>query len=177
MCNSGIYWCSIVLEYFMSVLEHADRKKFLASHNTGIFHFLGPNASSFPIQFCSKPKQLINILVQTILPNMTFVVRGYHFLRKGESQIFPKLASIKLRPSHFGNKIFMTPITDTPYPLKQAKILLKSVFFEQNKHTLSVVILWLPTFWFLIILWPPIFLSKHLWLPQYIWDPSFQRKW
>ena len=58
------------------------------------------------------------------------------------------------------------------------------IFFKLQKvginkiATPSVVILWLPTFWSSKILWPsPIFLSKKLWFPQYIWDPSFWRKW
>ena len=56
-------------------------------------------------------------------------------------------------------------------PPKQAKIVLKSVFLNKI-NTLSVVILWLPTFWSSKILWPPYFsFQKFKTPPQYIWEP------
>ena len=83
------------------------------------------------------------------------------FFEKG-SQIYKKSASIKLRPPYFGNKNFMTPPSPIHLIPKQAL---------NKTNTLSVVIFWLPTFWSSTILWSPIFLSKNLWHPQYIWDP------
>ena len=99
-------------------------------------------------------------------------LRGWHFLRKG-SQIYKKSASIKLRPSYFGNKTFMTPHHRYTLPPKQAKIVLKSIFLNKI-NTLSVR-------WSLYdslhfghqkFYDPPIFLSKNLWPPVYLGPPS-----
>ena len=90
------------------------------------------------------------------------------FFQRG-SQIYKKAASIKLRPPPppFWQHQFYDPhITDTPYPLNRLKIVLKSVFLNKiNTTHVSVVILWLPTFYD-----PPIFFPKK-YEPQYIWDP------
>ena len=92
------------------------------------------------------------------------------FFRWG-SQIYKKSASIKLGPPYFGNKNFITlpsPIHLTP---KQAKIVLKSIIFLNKINTLSVVILWCPTYWSSKILWPLIFLSKIYDSPHIFWTP------
>ena len=54
----------------------------------------------------------------------------------------------------------MNPHHRYTLPPKQAKSALKSSLFEQNKHTIVMVILWLPTFWSQKFYDPPIFLSK-----------------
>ena len=100
--------------------------------------------------------------------------KGYHFLGKG----VPNLQKVGI------NKIVTPPISATqilrpPHhrftlPPKQAKIVLKSVLNKIN--TLSVVILWLPTFWSSKILWTPIFLSKNLWPPPVYLGPPFKKK-
>ena len=77
---------------------------------------------------------------------------------------------MKLQFPYFGNRNFMTPSL-IHLPPKQAKIALKSVFLNKI-NTVSVVILWLPTFWSSKILWPPIFLFKNVWLPVYLGPPS-----
>ena len=51
-----------------------------------------------------------------------------------------------------------------------AKIVLKSVFLNKIK-TISVIILWLPTFWSSNILWPRYFSFQKCMILQYIWDP------
>ena len=103
--------------------------------------------------------------------NITVKGRLHHFLRKGSPK-FPKSFGInKIVTPLFCNKYFMTPITDTPYPLKQAKIVLKSVFLNKINR-LSVVILWLPTFWSSEILWPPYSsLQKFMTPPVYFGPP------
>ena len=64
-------------------------------------------------------------------------LRGLSFSSAGGSQISGKSVSIKLRPPLFWQqKFYDPPIGDTPYPPKQAKIVLKSVFLKQNKHTI-----------------------------------------
>ena len=88
--------------------------------------------------------------------------RGLSFLRKGVPNL-QKVGVNKIATPYFGNKKLMPPHHRYYLPPKQAKIVLKSVFLNKiNK--LSVVILWLPTFWLSQTLWPPIFLSK-------IYDP------
>ena len=69
-------------------------------------------------------------------------LRGLAFSLEEGSQIYKMLASIKLQPPLFRQQKLYDPppITDTPYPPKQAKIVLKSVFLNKIK-TLSVVIL------------------------------------
>ena len=96
--------------------------------------------------------------------------KGLSFSSEEGSQIHKKSASIKLWPPYFGNKHFMTPHHRYTLPPKQAKIVLKSVFLNKI-NTLSVVILWLPTFWSSKILWTPYFSFQKIMIPQYIWDP------
>ena len=96
-------------------------------------------------------------------------IRGLAFSSEGGSQIYKKLASMKLRPPYFGNKNFMTPHYRYTLPPKQAKIVLKPVF-EQNKHTICGHVM---TPYILVIknfMTHPTFPSKNLW-PQYICDP------
>ena len=72
----------------------------------------------------------------------------------------------------------VTPLFPSRYtlPRKQAKIVLKSIFLNKI-NTLSVVILWRPTFWLSKILWPPLFfLSKKLWLPPCIYGTPIPKK-
>ena len=119
-------------------------------------------------------------------PNINLVVLSYSTFWRNKGaiiffgrgfQIFQKSASIKLRPPLFRQqKFYDTPPPRHQYtlPLKQAKIVLKSVFLNKI-NTLSVGILRLPTFWLSKILWPPYF--SFIFFPQYIWDPPFQRKW
>ena len=94
---------------------------------------------------------------------------GWHFLQKGGLKFTKSWRRKTCDPLISATKILWPPHRYT-LPPKQAKISLKSAFLNKIKK-LSVVILWLPTFWLSKILWPPpIFLSKNLW-PQYIWDP------
>ena len=88
-----------------------------------------------------------------------------------EAQIYKKSASIKLRPPYFGNKKFMTPHHWYTLPLKQAKVVLKSVFLNKI-NTLSVVILWLPTFWSWKIVWPLIYFSFQKFVAPSIIGPE-----
>ena len=70
-------------------------------------------------------------------------------------------------------KIFFDPppITDTPYPLNRLNLVLKSVFLNKiNTLHVSVVILWLPTFYD-----PPVFFPKSYEPPVYL-GPPFWRK-
>ena len=102
--------------------------------------------------------------------------RGLAFSSEGgRSQIYKKMASIKLQPPYFGNKNFVTPTTDTPYPPKQAKIVLKSVFWTKETHYLgsSCDSLHVGSS---KISWPPYFSFQKCMTPQYIWDPTFRRK-
>ena len=69
----------------------------------------------------------------------------------------------------------MTPHHRYTLPPKQAKIVLKSVLLNKI-NTLSVVILWLPTFWSLKF-YDPLFFFPKIYELQYIWDPPFRRKW
>ena len=98
----------------------------------------------------------------------TRMVKRYLFQEKGliftfSLQIQPSAIGVTFRLVHeilykryFGNKKFMTPITDTPYPLNRLKLYeLKSVFLKKINTLSDVVILWLPTFWSSKILWPP----------------------
>ena len=92
---------------------------------------------------------------QPLLGAVIFFGRG--------SQIYKKSAPIKLRPPISATKILWPPslIHHTP---KQAKIVLKSVFLNKI-NTLSVVILWLPTFLSSKILWPPYFSFQKFMAP------------
>ena len=95
---------------------------------------------------------------------------SWHFLRKGAPN-YKKSASIKLRPPILATKNYDPPPPHHRYTLtpKQAKIVLKSVFLNKI-DTLTVVILWLPTFGSSKTYDPPIFFPK-IYDPQYIWDP------
>ena len=75
----------------------------------------------------------------TLVASTTFPQEASIFFGRG-SQIYKKLALIKLQPPHFSNKNFMTPHHRYTLPPKQAKIVLKSVFLNKI-NTLSVVIL------------------------------------
>ena len=105
--------------------------------------------------------QLLGTCVGTSLwCTYAYVLCGIGFWHKGAviffgggSQIYKKSPSIKLRPPLFLQQNFYGPPTNTPPP-NQAKIVLKSIFLNKI-NTLSVVILWLPTFWSSKILWPP----------------------
>ena len=63
------------------------------------------------------------------------VVRGLAFSSEGGSQIYKKSATIKLHPPPFRQQKFYDPHHQYTLTPKQATIVLKSVFFEQNKHT------------------------------------------
>ena len=102
------------------------------------------------------------------LKELSFSLKGVPNLQK--------VGVNKIAIPHFGNKNFMTLHHRYTLPPKKAKIVLKSIFLNKIS-TLSVVTLWLPTFWSSKILWSPYF-SKNLWPPpQYIWDLLFGRKW
>ena len=91
---------------------------------------------------------------------------GYHFLRKGVPNL-PKVGVHKTVTPYFCNKNVMTLHHRYTLSHKQAKIVLKSVF--SNKiNTLSVVILWLPTFWLSKILWPSLFFFQKNYDPPSI---------
>ena len=98
-------------------------------------------------------------------------VRGLAFSSEGGSQIYKKSASIKLPPPYFGNQNLMTPLSLIHLTPKQAKIVLKSVFFEQNKHTICGHLV---TPYILVIkkFMTPLFSFPKIYdPPQYIWDP------
>ena len=97
----------------------------------------------------------------------TWFVLGAGIFWHGGSQINKKSASLELwPPPYFGNKFFdPPPITDTPYPLNRLKLYWNQVFLNKI-NTLSVVILWLPTFCHQKFYDSPIFLSKNLWPPS-----------
>ena len=97
------------------------------------------------------------------------------FFRRGVPNL-QKVGVDKTATPYFDNKNFMTPHHWYTLPRKQAKIVSKSVFMNKV-NTLSVVILWLPTFWSSKILWPPYFSFQKFMTPQYILDPPFWRKW
>ena len=101
--------------------------------------------------------------------------RGLSFSLEGGYQIYKKSASIKLWPPFFGNKNFMTLHHQYTLPPKQAKIVLKSVFLKKI-NTLSVVILWLTTFWSSKILWSSLFLFPNIYEPQHISLPLPPKK-
>ena len=96
--------------------------------------------------FFKYPKNLTDVKPGTLklmyLQNIC-TLRGLSFSLEGEGE-GPKFTksreSIKLRPPDYGNKIFMAPITVTPYHLNMLKIVLKSVFLNKI-NTVSVVIL------------------------------------
>ena len=100
-------------------------------------------------------------------------ITGLSFSSDGGSQIYKMLVSIKLQPLISGTKILC------PQPLihltpKQAKIVLKLVFLNKI-NILSVVILWLPTFWSSKILWPPYFSFQKFTPPAYL-GPTLPKK-
>ena len=66
--------------------------------------------------------------------------RGLAFSSEWGSQMYKMSASIKLRPPLFRQQQFYDPHHRYTLPLKQAKIVLKSVFLNKI-NTLSVVIL------------------------------------
>ena len=110
-----------------------------------------------------------------VLPLLATDKGGWHFLQKGVPNL-QKVGVDKTAPSpHFGNKNFMTPHHRYTLPPKQAKIVLKSVFLNKI-NTLSVVTLWLPTFWSSKILWPPYFSFQKLMTPSIFGTPLFRRK-
>ena len=100
---------------------------------------------------------------------MFYYLTGWHFLWKGRSQIYKKSASIKLQPPILATKILWPPHHRYTLPSKQAKIVLK--VFSNKINTLSVVILWLPTFWSSKNFMTPLFFFPKIYDPQYIWDP------
>ena len=74
---------------------------------------------------------------------------------------FPKVGDDKTATPLFRQQKIMTPITGTPYSLKLAKIVLKSVFLNKI-NTQSVVICDSLHFGYQKFYDPPIFLSKNL---------------
>ena len=102
------------------------------------------------------------------------VLKGLSFSSKGGPK-FTKSASIELRPNNFGNKNFMTPHHQYTWPPKQANIVLKSVVLNKI-NTLSVVILWLTTFWSSKILWPPYFSFQNFMTPSIFGTPHSKKK-
>ena len=62
-----------------------------------------------------------------------------------------------------------------PYPLiNRLKLCWNQSF---GTFLLSVVILWLPTFWSSKILWPPYCSFQKIWPTVYLPPPLFRRKW
>ena len=99
----------------------------------------------------------------------TSLVRGLSFFsRRGWVPNLQKVGINKIETPlstymYLATKILRTPHHWYTLPPKQVKIVLKSVVLNKI-NTLSVVILWLPTFWMVIknFMTPPIFLSKNL---------------
>ena len=90
---------------------------------------------------------------------------GWHFLTKGVPNL-QKAGIDKTATPLFRQQKFYDPHHRYTLPPKQAKIVLKSVFLNKI-NTLSVVILWLPTFWSSKSLWPPYFsFQKFMKLPK-----------
>ena len=58
-------------------------------------------------------------------------------------------------------KFYDTPITDTPYPLNRLKLYWNQSFLNKI-NTLSVVILWLPTFYDPLFFFPIIYESPSI---------------
>ena len=87
-------------------------------------------------------------------------IRGLAFSLEGRVPNLQKVGSMKLQPPHFSNKNCMTPHHWYTLPPEQAKIVLKSVFLNKI-NTLSVVILWLPTFWSSKFYHPLFFFPKN----------------
>ena len=103
-----------------------------------------------------------------ILNNVIIIfVMGLSFFLEGGSQIYKKLASMKLQPPYF--KKFYDPASPIHLTPKQAKIVLKSVFLNKNKHTIcghlvTPYILDIKNF-------DPLFSFPKIYDPQYVWDP------
>ena len=99
-----------------------------------------------------------------------FCLGGWHFLRKGG----PNLQKVGIdktgTPPISATKILSPPHHRYILPLEQAKIVLKSVLLNKI-NTLSVVILWLPTFWSSKIVWPPYVSSQKCMTPPVYLDP------
>ena len=99
--------------------------------------------------------------------------KGLSFSLEGGSQIYKE--SQEIATPYFGNKNFMTPHHRYTLPPKQAKIVLKSVFLNKI-NTLSVVILWLTTFWSSKMLWPPLFFFPKIYDPPVYLGPPLPKK-
>ena len=97
------------------------------------------------------------------------------FFRRGVPNLQKVSINKIVTPHYFSNKNFMTPLHRYTLPPKQAKIVLKLVFLNKI-NILSMVILWLPTFWSSKILWPPYFSFQKCMTPQYVWDPHTRKK-
>ena len=68
---------------------------------------------------------MLNLVLETNVSSEYLYSKGaiIFFGRGGEgSQIYKKSESIKLRPPDYGNKIFMAPVTVTPYHLNMLKL-------------------------------------------------------
>ena len=104
-------------------------------------------------------------------------VKGLSFSLEAGPQIYKKSVLIKLQPPYFGNKNFKNFWPHHRYTLspKQAKIVLKSSLFEQNKH---IICGHLVTPYILVnkYFMTPYF-SKKLWPLLLYLGPPFQRKW
>ena len=98
-------------------------------------------------------------------------LREMAFSFKRGSQIYKKLASIKLRPPISATKILWLPHNRYMYILspKQAKNCIEISLFEQNKHTTCI------SFVTPYILWPLFFFPKNYEPPVYL-GPPFWRK-
>ena len=111
----------------------------------------------------------------TIQSDVLFLahLRGWYFIQKGISNL--QKASLKkmVTPLFWQQKMNepLPPLHLTPI---QAKISLKLVL-EWRNNTLSMIFLWLRTFWSKILWSPQFFLSKHLWLFSTCGTP-FRRK-
>ena len=100
---------------------------------------------------------------------------GWHFLRKGVPNLQKVGVDKTAIPPILATKILWLPHHRYTLPPKQAKIVLKSVFLNKI-NTLSVVILWLPTFWSSNILWPPYFSFQKFMTPGIFGTLPFWRK-
>ena len=93
---------------------------------------------------------------------------GYHFLWKAVPNLWKVSVNKTATPLFRLQKFYdpPPPIHLTPPPPKQAKIVLNSVPWNKI-NTLSVVILWLPTFLSSKILWPPYFSFPNFCIPTF----------
>ena len=122
------------------------------------------------IDICNVRGYLVKIQIAIIfyIANSDMLGAGI-FFRRGVPNLQKVNVDKTVTPPISATRILWPPHHWYTLPPKQAKIVLKSVLNKIN--TLSVVILWLPTFWSSKILWHPLFFFPKIYDPQNIWDP------